>query len=121
MARFLIVEDNTVNQRLLQVILKSAGHESAVAENGAVALDLIDSDTFDMVLMDLMMPVMDGYEATSRIRENEALAELPVIAVSADTMVKARERALESGCNDFVSKPFTKKQILNLVDRFLGT
>lgn len=105
-ARLLLVEDNELNRELACELLESAGIELCVAIHGEEALDLLArDDDFDGVLMDCQMPVMDGYTATRRIREQSRLVGLPVIAMTADAMAGDRERALACGMNDHISKP----------------
>ncbi|WJN61738.1 response regulator [Pseudomonas sp. SO81] len=105
-ARVLLVEDNELNQELARELLEIAGIQLRVAWHGQEALDILAADTdFDGVLMDCQMPVMDGYTATGRIREQAQFATLPVIAMTANAMEGDRERALASGMNDHISKP----------------
>jgi CheY-like chemotaxis protein len=120
MAVILVVEDNLVNQKLIQAILRSMGHLSDVAQNGAIALEMLAKREYQLVLMDLMMPVMDGYEATRRIRADANLRHLPVVAVTADTLSGGRKRALAAGCNAFLPKPYTKSQLLEVVAQHLA-
>jgi len=119
MASILIVDDNLVNQKLMQAIVRSVGHQSAVAGNGQEALDMVLMQRFDLILMDLMMPVMDGFEATMAIRKVPACRELPIIAVTANTLVGSRERALSVGCNGYISKPYTKQDLLQIMNEWL--
>lgn len=112
-ARLLLVEDNELNRELACELLESAGIELCLAVHGAEALDQLEHDAdFDGVLMDCQMPVMDGYTATRKIREQPRWANLPVIAMTADAMMGDRERALACGMNDHISKP------LNVDDMF---
>jgi CheY-like chemotaxis protein len=112
-ARLLLVEDNELNRELACELLESAGIELCLAVHGAEALDQLERDAdFDGVLMDCQMPVMDGYTATRKIREQPRWANLPVIAMTADAMAGDRERALACGMNDHISKP------LNVDDMF---
>ncbi|WP_394558315.1 response regulator [Aquipseudomonas alcaligenes] len=105
-ARLLLVEDNELNQELARELLESAGIQLLLAWHGQEALDILAADAdIDGVLMDCQMPVMDGYTATRRIREQASLATLPVIAMTANAMEGDRERALASGMNDHISKP----------------
>ena len=101
----LLVEDNEINQQVATELLQMADFQVTVAENGALAVDAVSKQTFDVVLMDLQMPVMDGHEATRRIRENPDCDRLPIIAMTADALSGERERCLASGMNDFVTKP----------------
>jgi len=105
-ARVLLVEDNDMNQELAQELLQSAGIEVVIASHGEEALRLLAQDAeFDGVLMDCQMPVLDGYTATRRLRENAAFRDLPVIALTANAMEDDREKALASGMNDHIAKP----------------
>ncbi|MDD0843796.1 response regulator [Pseudomonas sp. Gutcm_11s] len=105
-ARLLLVEDNELNQELARELLESAGVQLRLAWHGQEALDILAADDdFDGVLMDCQMPVMDGYTATRKIREQPRFAELPVLAMTANAMEGDRERALACGMNDHISKP----------------
>lgn len=104
-ARLLLVEDNAFNRDLVVELLESAGILVLVASNGREALDQIAAHSFDCVLMDVQMPVMDGYEATQEIRRIPDLADLPIIAMTAGAMESDRKKCLEAGMNDYVSKP----------------
>jgi signal transduction histidine kinase/CheY-like chemotaxis protein len=119
-ARLLLVEDNALNQELAQEILRQAGIEVVVAGDGQQALDRLASDgPFDGVLMDCEMPVMDGYTATARIRANPALAGLPVLAMTANTMVGDRERVIAIGMNDHIAKPLDIDEMFNVIGRWV--
>ena len=104
-ARVLLVEDNAINQELTRELLGAAGVSVRVAGNGREALAILAQERFDGVLMDCQMPVMDGYEATRALRCLPYLAQLPVIALTANAMVDDVQRALDAGMNDHVSKP----------------
>lgn len=104
--RILLVEDNLINQELAVALLNRAGALVTVAPDGRAAVACLKAQPFDAVLMDCQMPVMDGYAATRVIRGELGLRALPIIAMTADAMVGARERALESGMNDHIAKPF---------------
>ncbi|MDB5847892.1 MAG: domain S-box [Rhodoferax sp.] len=103
--KLLLVEDNEINQELAMDLLSNAGVEVVVANNGQEAIDQLALHTFDAVLMDCQMPVMDGYTATSILRQNPAYAELPIIAMTANAMSSDRERVLAVGMNDHITKP----------------
>ncbi|MFA9395209.1 MAG: response regulator [Halodesulfovibrio sp.] len=111
-AVILLVEDNEVNQELAMELLESNGMIVSVATNGQEALDILEEKKFDGVLMDCQMPVMDGYEATRRLREDARFAGLPIIAMTANAMVGDREKVIEVGMNDHIAKP------LELLDMF---
>jgi CheY-like chemotaxis protein len=104
-ARVLLVEDNPINQELASDMLGRAGVVLRLAENGQEALDWLEREPFDLVLMDCQMPVMDGYAATRALRQRPQWSELPVIAMTANAMVGDREKVLEAGMNDHVAKP----------------
>lgn len=104
-ANILLVEDNEINQQIATELLELAGMQIDIADNGQVALDKLQSESFDIVLMDLQMPVMDGFEATKKIRENSLFDELPILAMTANAMSGDRERCLEAGMQDHVAKP----------------
>jgi signal transduction histidine kinase/BarA-like signal transduction histidine kinase len=103
--RVLLVEDNKINSEIGQEILESEGIIVTIAENGKLAIEELEKSAFDLVLMDCMMPVMDGYEATRLIRENPAYNNLPIIAMTASTLQEDIERTLEVGMNAHLSKP----------------
>lgn len=109
----LVVEDNLMNQMVMRKLLNSSPNVSfAVVNNGTEALDALKKDVYDMVLMDLQMPVMDGYEATKIIRSGElgkTIMEIPIIAVTADAMQETRQRVLDLGMNDYMTKPVNKE------------
>jgi PAS domain S-box-containing protein len=110
--RILVVEDNQVNQLLATVLLGKAGHRIDVAGNGLEALDAVSARPYDLVLMDVQMPEMDGIEATKRIRAMAGpVARIPIIAMTANAMKGDRERLLAAGMNDYVSKPIDKGQL----------
>lgn len=101
----LLVEDNKFNQQLANALLVRAGVEVGIADNGLEALQALQREQFDAVLMDMQMPKMDGLEATRQIRKNPALANLPIIAMTANAMTGDRESCLAAGMNDYLSKP----------------
>lgn len=115
MSDILIVEDNPVNQKLIAFLLARAGYTYEVAENGADALRRLDQSQFKLVLMDMMMPVMNGYDATKAIRANPKLKNLPVIALTANAMKGEDEKCRAVGCSDYLAKPYSKDQILNAI------
>jgi two-component system sensor histidine kinase/response regulator len=104
-ARVLLVEDNEINQLVASELLKLGGLTADVADNGVLALQLLKKNTYDLVLMDINMPVMDGLTATREIRKNPEWRELPILAMSAAVDVKDRDKCLDAGMNDFVLKP----------------
>ena len=118
-ARILLVEDNAINRELAIELLSGAGVSVTVAEDGSEALDVLDRQPFDGVLMDCQMPVMDGYAATRALRRRPGLQALPVIAMTANAMVGDREKALEAGMNDHVAKPVRSDELFATLARWV--
>jgi CheY-like chemotaxis protein len=105
--QILLVEDNPVNQKVATRLLEKAGHAVTIAENGREALTWLDNQPFDLVLMDVQMPKMDGLEATATIRQSEQGTDrhVPIVALTANAMVGDREKCLEAGMDAYVTKP----------------
>jgi CheY-like chemotaxis protein len=118
-ARVLLVEDNLINQELATELLTREGIIVSVAGDGRQALELLDRERFDAVLMDCQMPVMDGYEATRALRQRQGMQTLPVIAMTANAMVGDREAALDAGMNDHVPKPFKVDDLMSVLRRWI--
>ena len=118
-ARILLVEDNPVNQLVAKGMLGKLGCQVQVAAHGQEALDCLERDTFDLVLMDCNMPVMDGYEASRRIRQSGRWPHLPIVALTANAMPEERERCRAAGMNDYLAKPFRREELLALVDHWV--
>ena len=118
--RILLVEDNLINQRVMKAMLSKDGHSVQIADNGAAAVELFTPGTFDVVLMDVQMPIMDGYEATRaiRIREGSSAKRTPVIAVTALTLPEERETCLAAGMDDYLTKPITYTSLSATLRRF---
>ncbi len=118
--RVLLVEDNEINRRVALGLIRSRGHQAAVAENGLEAVNLIAEQEFDVVLMDMQMPVMDGYEATIEIRKREHVSggHIPIVAMTAEALKGDRERCLAVGMDDYVSKPIASKDLYRAIERF---
>jgi two-component system, sensor histidine kinase and response regulator len=117
----LLVEDNPINQKLAITLLERWGHRVTVAENGQLAVDLVARQAFDVVLMDMMMPVMDGLDATRLIRALPgAHATVPIVAMTANAMESDRERCLGAGMNDYISKPIRAKELQELLQKVGG-
>jgi len=106
----LLVEDNILNQRIVTFSLKKYNHNVTIANNGLEAIDKFKENQFDVILMDIMMPEMDGLEATMKIREMETVANLgtrtPIIALTANTMDNDRDKCISYGMDEFMAKPF---------------
>lgn len=109
--RVLLVEDNNLNQKIVSQMLINYGFEITVANNGLECLRLLQEMHFNIILMDMQMPVMDGYEATRMIRQYEALQHIPIIAMTAHAMNGDREKCLASGCTSYIAKPFKAEEL----------
>ncbi len=118
--RILLVEDNAVNRTIATRLLEKRGHVVIAVENGALALDATANEHFDVVLMDVQMPVMDGLTATARIREREHTTgvHLPIIAVTAHAMDEDRGRCLAAGMDDYLPKPIRSADLFAAITRF---
>jgi CheY-like chemotaxis protein len=117
------VEDNELNAWLAQRLLQALGFEVIVAANGALAVERWAAETFDLVLMDCQMPVLDGYAATRQIRAFESsrgASRTPVIAITANTLAGDREACLTAGMDDYLGKPYTVKELQRVLVRWLG-
>jgi CheY-like chemotaxis protein/HPt (histidine-containing phosphotransfer) domain-containing protein len=120
--RLLLVEDSHVNQSIITVILSKAGYRTDVADNGREALQILTTQTYDLILMDLDMPEMDGFEATAAIRQlAEPTRSVPVIAVTANISPEARERARQVGMNDYLTKPVVPAALINMLQHWLNS
>jgi CheY-like chemotaxis protein/HPt (histidine-containing phosphotransfer) domain-containing protein len=120
--RVLVAEDNPVNQRLMKELLKKRGYSVTLANDGKEAIDLLSKRRFDVVLMDIQMPVMGGLDATLAIRkkEKESSARIPIIATSAHAMVSDRHTALEAGMDAYLVKPILPSELYETIDRLTG-
>jgi len=119
--RILLAEDNAINQKLAVVLLQKAGYSVDAVETGVQALEKVQSDQYNVVLMDVQMPEMDGFEATQHIREweRERGSHIPIIAMTAHAMQGDRERCLEAGMDDYVSKPIEPKVLFSALGRWM--
>ncbi|WP_243456468.1 response regulator [Mobilitalea sibirica] len=117
--KILLVEDTPANQKLLQIIITQLGYEVLVAENGLKALELCENEKYDLILMDCQMPIMDGYEATKIIKKQGLNKETVIIALTAHAMEDDRKKCLESGMNDYISKPITRSELKTTIEKWL--
>ena len=117
--RILVAEDNVTNQKLCQRIFEKAGFDVVLADNGAAALEVLGKQEVDIILMDCQMPVLDGYEATRRLRAHPdpQIARVPVVALTAHAMDGDRQKCLDAGMDEYVSKPFNRQHLLDTVRR----
>ena len=119
--KVLLVEDNKVNQKVAMAILRKAGCEVEAVENGQDAIQQVIREKYDIVLMDCQMPVMDGFEATARIRAmGGALAKTPIIAITAHAMKDDRQKCLDAGMDDYISKPVSRLALVSLINKHAG-
>ncbi|TDF85536.1 response regulator [Pseudomonas sp. H9] len=118
-ARILLVEDNPVNQLVAKGMLAKLGCDVSIATQGAEALEHLEHTPFDLVLMDCNMPVMDGYEASRKIRQSGRWPHLPIVALTANAMPEERERCRVAGMNDYLAKPFRREELLALIDHWV--
>ena len=115
----LVVEDQEDNRQIVRDLLTTTDYEVIEAENGEEALAAIAKQQPDLILMDIQLPVMDGYEATRRIKADPALRTIPIIAVTSYALSGDEEKARAAGCDDFVPKPFSPRQLLAKIQKYL--
>lgn len=118
--RILIVEDHEDNRRILRDLLTSAGFELIEAVTGTEGVALANAQRPDLILMDIQLPGIDGYEATRRIKANSALRSIPIIAVTSFALSGDDERAYKAGCSAYVTKPFSPRQLLATIRQHLA-
>jgi len=117
--KILLVEDNPVNRRLAQFLLRSQGYEVREATTAQEAFDALKTERPDLIVMDIQLPGMDGLEVTRKIKEQQATANIPVVAVTSYAMKGDREKALAAGCAGYVTKPIDKDTFIQEVARHL--
>jgi CheY-like chemotaxis protein len=116
----LIVEDDPANQYTLELMLKSEGYHVVIAGNGREGIEKALSLQPDLILMDMMMPIMGGHEATRTLKDDPEAADIPIIALTAAAMAGDREKALAAGCNDYISKPVDRPYLIERIEHWLG-
>jgi len=119
-ARILLVEDNSVNRKVAVGILDKCGYDITTAEDGQAAIETLERKSFDLVLMDLQMPRMDGFEATRIIRASDRWRDLTVVAMTAHAMKGDRERCMEAGMDDYITKPLKAEELQQMVDKWVS-
>jgi CheY-like chemotaxis protein len=117
--KILLVEDNEMNRDMLSRRLVRKGFEVVMAVDGGQAVSMAESEHPDLILMDMSLPVIDGWEATRRVKAAEATAHIPIIALTAHAMSGDREKALEAGCDDYDTKPIEMPRLLEKIDALL--
>jgi len=119
MAKILLVEDNEMNRDMLSRRLVKRGHTVTIAVDGAAGVALAKADAPELILMDMSLPVLDGWEATRQIKADPATASIPIIALTAHAMAADRDKALAAGCNDYDTKPVDLTRLLQKIEDLL--
>jgi len=120
MKKILLVEDNEMNRDMLSRRLVRNGFEVIMAVDGEQGIVMAQSERPDLILMDMSLPVVDGWEATRRVRASEATSAIPIIALTAHAMSGDREKAIEAGCNDYDTKPIEMPRLLDKINALLA-
>ena len=121
MTKILLVEDNEMNRDMLSRRLMRRGYEVVIAVDGESGLSLAGSEVPDLILMDMSLPILDGWEVTRRLKETPATQHIPVIALTAHAMSSDRDKALEAGCDDYDTKPIELPRLLEKIEALLAT
>ena len=116
--RLLLVEDNELNRDMLSRRLQRRGYEVLIATDGQAALDSAEAEKPDLILMDMDLPVLSGWDATRKLRANAEIRDIPVIALTAHALPTDRERAMEAGCDSYQSKPIEFNELIDKIERF---
>jgi CheY-like chemotaxis protein len=119
--KVLVAEDNYINQKLISKLLLNKGYNITIVDDGQKVLDALEKEKFHIILMDIQMPVMDGYQATKLIRAKEITSGkyVPIIAVTAFAMESDRQKCFEIGMDDYISKPFNKDDFYKIIEKHL--
>jgi two-component system cell cycle response regulator DivK len=120
MPRVLLVEDNEMNRDMLSRRLMRRGFQVTVAEDGQAGVDMAATESPDIILMDMSLPVLDGWEATRQLKARQETQAIPLIALTAHAMAGDRDRALQAGCDDYDTKPIEFERLLEKIDRLLS-
>jgi CheY-like chemotaxis protein len=120
MPKILLVEDNEMNRDMLSRRLVRGGYEVIIAKDGARGVAMATSDSPDLILMDMSLPVIDGWEATRRIKATPELRKIPIIALTAHAMATDRDKALGAGCDDYDTKPIELQRLLGKIETLLA-
>jgi two-component system cell cycle response regulator DivK len=119
MKKILIIEDNEKNLYLLRFLIEKLGHRVVAAQDGGTGVLMALQEKPDIILMDIQLPVMDGYEATRRIRQSDELKDVPIIAITSYAMVGDREKTLAAGCTDYIEKPIQPEMFIQKLQKYL--
>ncbi len=117
-ARILVAEDDKTNQKLIALLLDHLGYDKYIVNDGEEVLQVLSREEFDLILMDIQMPVMNGYEATRRLRKNGFT--IPIIALTAKAMATDRKKCLDAGCTDYLAKPITLNDLSDILKKNLA-
>ena len=120
MSKILLIEDNEMNRDMLTRRLERKGYEVVIAVDGQAGIDMASSTSPDIILMDLSLPVIDGWEATRKIKADPSTQSIPVIALTAHAMAGDEQKALEAGCDDYDTKPVNFSRLLGKIENLLG-
>ena len=120
MSKVLLVEDNEMNRDMLSRRLERKGYDVVFAENGSIAVEMATSEKPDLILMDMSLPVLDGWEATRRIKADASTNSTPIIALTAHAMAGDREKAMEVGCEDYDTKPVDFPRLLGKIEALIN-
>jgi two-component system, cell cycle response regulator DivK len=120
MPKILLVEDNEMNRDMLSRRLQRKGYEVLIAVDGGEGIEMAHSQTPDLILMDMSLPVLDGWEATRRLKAAPETSRIPVIALTAHAMASDREKAIEAGCDDYDTKPIELPRLLGKIEAWLA-
>lgn len=121
MSRILLVEDNEMNRDMLSRRLKKRGYEVIMAFDGKQGVEMAGAEMPDLILLDMSLPVMDGWEAARHLKGNEATSGIPIIALTAHAMTGDRDKAINAGCDDYDTKPVDLARLLDKISSFLGS
>lgn len=116
----LVIENESSNRILIERVLSTRGYHCISATNGSEALEILDEQPVNLILTDLSMPILDGYQTTQLIRARPGMANVPIVAVTAYALNDENEAALKIGCTEYLTKPFKPRQLLEVVARLLG-
>ena len=116
----LIIEDSALNRKLVETVLKPYGYRILTAEDGQAGVETALRERPDLILMDVMMPVMNGYDATRRIKDHRDTSNIPIVALTASAMPHERDQALAAGCDGYITKPIDTRAFPNQIKQFLN-
>ena len=117
--KILVIEDNEQNRYLVNFILEKNGYQVITARDGLEGINKAKKEKLDLILVDIRLPKLDGYEVTRRIKADERLAKIPIIALTAYAMKEDKEKALKAGCNAYISKPIIPEEFIKIVNSYL--